>query len=119
MHVTKDGHIYTANPFGQIDLRDLSGRLLYQWSNVKLKSLTSVTIDKTEYVAIVVNGENETGTAIKLKTIDNRSSWNMTGYECHLESDVQTPLAKLQNGCIAVGLKRRKKRRHEVASAYS
>ena len=122
LHVTRDGHIYTANPFGQIDLRDLSGKLLYQWLNIKTRGITSVTNNKREFIAIVVSGVNESGTAIKLKPKQSRSqtsdSWNITAYESPLESDIQTPLARLQNGCIAIGLKQHLQNDESIAQVH-
>ena len=109
MHVTKDGHIYTANIFGGIDLHHLSGKLLYQWERVPLRGITSVTVDKKEYIVVVVKGLNESGTVLRVTPIQSRflddDQRNEIAYETQLDSDTQTPLCKLQNGCIALGLK--------------
>ena len=97
MHVTKYGHIYTASPFGRLELRDLSGKLLYQWMDIKLHGITSVVVDRVEYVAIVIGTSEKCGTSIMLKPSHNRSpdpgSWNILAYETDLETEVQTPLA--------------------------
>ena len=114
MHVTKYGHIYTASPFGRLELRDLSGKLLYQWMDIKLYGITSVVVDRIEYVATVVQTPKKSGTSLMLKPSHNRShdpgSWHILAYETDLETEIQTPLAKLQNhenGLIAVAFVKR------------
>ena len=106
MHVTKYGHIYTANPFGKLEVRDLSGKLLYQWMNIKLYGITSVVVTRVEYVAVVVRTPEKCGTSIMLKPSHNRSpdpgSWNILAFETDLETEIKTPLAMLQNGLIAI-----------------
>ena len=106
MHVTKYGHIYTANPFGLLEVRDLSGKLIFQWMNIKLYGITSVVVNRVEYIAIVVRTSEKCGTSIKLKPSHNRSpdpgSWNILAYETDLETEIKTPLAMLENGLIAI-----------------